>query len=199
MKAVRLILSGTSSGTELEIKCVLEWLEWSVFVTGNQQGWGPWAVGSVLLQAGPDSPHAWVHRQPKAAPALRRRPQTQRGINKGESEIAQQNNCKFNMVTLIPHHQPASEPRKGKMFKDFIRVFFSIWCLFIAKVRRRISLPLIQLFWFLDRFMVAVSKDLFWEAMFPKNSSFEHPDIGETYVGYKSDLYPQLSIIAWSS
>ena len=47
--------------------------------------------------------------------------------------------------------------------------------------------------------MVAVSKDLFWEAMFHKKSSFEHPDIGETYVGYKSDLYPQLSIIAWSS
>ena len=87
---------------------------------------------------------------------------------------------KFNMVSLISYHQPAAEARKGKMFKDFHSGF---WCLFIIKVRRRISLPLIQLFWFLDRFMVAVSKDLFWEAMFHKKSSFEHPDIGETYVG----------------
>ena len=106
-----------------------------------------------------------MHRQPKAAPALRRRPQTQRGINKGESDITQQNNCKFKMVSLISYHQPAAEARKGKMFKDFHSGF---WCLFIIKVRRRISLPLIQLFWFLDRFMVAVSKDLFWEAMFHK-------------------------------
>ena len=143
----------------------LEWIKWSVFVTGNQQGWGPWAVGSVLLQAGPDIPHAGMHRQPKEAPALRRRPQTQRGINKGESDRTQQNNCKFNMVSLISYHQPAAEARKGKMFKDFHSGF---WCLFIIKVRRRISLPLIQLFWFLDRFMVAVSKDLFWEAMFHK-------------------------------
>ena len=89
------------------------------FVTGDQQGRGPREAGSVLLQAGPDSPHARVHRQPKAAPPLRRRPQTQRGINKGESDRTQQNNCKFNMVSLISYHQPAAEARKGKMFKDF--------------------------------------------------------------------------------